>query len=82
MISPNSRKTDRKLKPSVYLRSGVQHVWLLDPITRELEVLRAQGGAWILVDSFYGDDLVRVAHFAAYELDLLVLWGEERVIEA
>ena len=81
IISPGSRKIDRKLKPPVYLRSGVQYLWLLDPVARELEVLRAQGGAWVLVDSFYGDDLVRVEPFEAYEIDLLVLWGEERVIE-
>jgi hypothetical protein len=34
-----------------------------------------------LVDSFHGDDLVCVEPFEAYEIDLLVLWGEERVAE-
>ena len=65
-------------KLRVYAAEGVRHAWLIDPLARTLEVFRLDGDAYRLVGQHAGDELVRGEPFDALELDLLVLWGEER----
>jgi Uma2 family endonuclease len=72
---------DLQVKPLIYLRGGVKHLWLIDPLERRLDVLKAQGGAWILAGIFSDDDRLRAEPFEALELDLLLLWGETRPAE-
>lgn len=50
-----------------YARAGVQHCWLVDPIAQTLEVLRLEGGRWVIVASVGGDETVRVEPFEAIE---------------
>jgi Uma2 family endonuclease len=74
ILSPATEATDRGKKMRIYRREAVGHVWLLNPITRTLEVYRLEAGRWILVDTFEGDALVRAEPFDAIELPLAVLW--------
>lgn len=76
--SPSTRRLDRVKKLPAYARRGVSHAWLVDPEARTLEVLRLEGNSWVLAATHGGDEIVRAEPFAAVELDLLVLWGEER----
>jgi Uma2 family endonuclease len=78
ILSPKTAQHDRKQKRRVYAREGVKHLWFVDPETRSLEVFRLEGGRWLLLDDFAGDDLVRAEPFTEVELDLLALWGETR----
>ena len=78
VISPSTERLDRVHKLAVYAREGVAHAWLVNPTQRTLEVYRREGRAWLLVASHADDALVRAEPFAAVEIDLLALWGEER----
>jgi Uma2 family endonuclease len=72
--SPNTARFDRVKKLPVYAAHGVQHVWLIDPIARTLEVLRLENDRWIIAENYGGDDVVRAEPFEAVEIDLAALW--------
>lgn len=76
VISPGSAALDRNRKMPHYFRAGVTHVWLVDPITKTLEIFQGvPGEGWRLVGNFVGDDKIRAVPFDAVELDLSVLWA-------
>jgi Uma2 family endonuclease len=76
VLSPSTARLDRIAKLPVYARAGVQHVWLIDPLAKTLEVLRLAGGKWTIDQVFGGNDVVRMAPFDAVEVKLARLWGE------
>jgi Uma2 family endonuclease len=78
VLSPSTETLDRARKLPAYARHGVSHAWLVNPATRTLEVLGSEGGRWVLLGTFANDALVEAEPFAAVELDLLLLWGEQR----
>src|SRR5262249_52354476 len=49
ILSPSTEAIDRSPKLRIYGREGVGHVWLINPITRLIEVFRLEGGRWALV---------------------------------
>ena len=79
VVSPSTERIDRVHKLPIYAREGVEHVWLINPGTRTLEVLRRSSEGWLLVSSAEGDSRIRAEPFEAIELDLSALWGEEPV---
>ena len=74
ILSPSTEATDRSKKMRIYRREGVGHAWLVNPITRTLEVYRLETGRWVLLDTFEDDAVVRAEPFDAIELALAVLW--------
>jgi Uma2 family endonuclease len=72
--SPGTARFDRVKKLPVYAKHGVQHVWLVDPSTRTLEVLRLEDGRWILAGNYSDNDVVRAEPFEAGEIELGALW--------
>jgi Uma2 family endonuclease len=74
ILSPSTEALDRGKKMRIYRREGVGHAWLVNPITRTLEVYRLETGRWVLLDTFEEDALVRAEPFEAIELSLAVLW--------
>jgi len=75
VLSPSTAGVDRVRKLPVYLREGVDHVWLLDPIARTLEVLRRTDAAWTIAGTYGDIQVVRAEPFEAIELDLAALWS-------
>ena len=75
VLSPSTRKVDRVDKLPIYARSGVTHVWLVDPLDRTLELFRRDGLLWVLVAVHRDDALVRAEPFDAVELELSALWA-------
>jgi Uma2 family endonuclease len=71
--SPSTAAFDVRRKLPKYGRAGTQHVWLVDPLNRSLEVFRREGDAWVWVDYPHGD-AVRIEPFDAVELDLAALF--------
>jgi Uma2 family endonuclease len=61
-------------KLPIYAEHAVQHIWLIDPATQTLEVLRLWEGRWIIAGNYGGDDIVRAEPFEAIELSLSALW--------
>ncbi len=77
VLSPSTAVLDRKLKLQRYARAEVRGVWLIDPALKTLEVLRLEGGRWMLLDTYSHLDRVRAEPFEAVELDLSSLWLPE-----
>ncbi len=73
--SPATARLDRVRKLPIYAREGVQHVWLVDPIARTLEVLALERARWTLLLTASDEAPVRAAPFDAIELDLSALWS-------
>lgn len=75
VLSPSTERNDRIKKMRVYARERVQHVWLLDPVQRTLEVFRlGEAGRWEVIGLHEEDEKVRAEPFSAIELDLSLLW--------
>lgn len=52
-----------------YVRSGVRHLWIVDPGARMLEIYRPEGGHWTLLGTHSDDDKARGEPFDAIEID-------------
>jgi Uma2 family endonuclease len=74
VLSPSTERLDRAKKLALYRREQVGNVWLVNPLTKALEVLRLQGDLYALLAVHSGDDRVRAEPFEAIELDLSLLW--------
>jgi Uma2 family endonuclease len=74
ILSPSTAGVDRVKKLPVFLREHVEHVWLIDPLARTLEVLRREGERWVLADNHAGDQRIRAEPFEAVALELEALW--------
>ena len=74
VVSPGSRKTDRKDKFSQYAAGDVPHYWILDPPKKSVEAYRLASGNYELAASGAGNDKVRLAPFPELEINLSQLW--------
>ena len=79
VLSTSTARLDRVRKKPIYAREGVSHVWLVDHITRTLEVYRLDGGKWIDVGAYGDSERIRAEPFAAVEMDMGQWWLEEEV---
>jgi Uma2 family endonuclease len=73
-LSPSTASFDRVKKMPIYMREQVGHVWLIEPVTRTLEVFRRENDRWVLAGNYAGDQLIRAEPFEAVELALEMLW--------
>lgn len=76
VLSTSTATLDRTAKMRIYGRERVEHVWLLDPIARTLEVFRLGQTGWQALPPHRGAVRVRAVPFDAVELDLGVLWAK------
>ena len=74
VLSPSTAGVDRVKKLPIYAREKVDHVWLIDPIAKTLEVYLRQNDGWFLLHTFAGMGTIRAAPFEAVEMDLGSLW--------
>lgn len=77
VLSPSTEWLDRDRKLRVYASAGVQHVWLVDPLARSLEVLRRAGAAWTRVATHVDRDVACAEPFDALGVHLALLWDDE-----
>jgi Uma2 family endonuclease len=75
VLSPGTEAIDRGKKLEVYARERVEHLWLVNPVLRTLEVWCRELPRWSLVAAHEGGKRVRAAPFADIELDLAGLWA-------
>lgn len=52
------------------------HAWLVNPLSRTLEILALEGSRWALLTTFASDTKVRAVPCDAIEIDLKLLWPE------
>lgn len=75
VLSPSTESIDRSDKVPIYARERVAHVWLVDPLTKTLEVLRLDGETYRVIRAWRDEAVVRAEPFDAIELDLAILWA-------
>ncbi len=78
VLSPSTARIDWSRKLRIYAREKVYHVWLIEPLSRTLEVFRREEKGWLLVGNFAEDECVRAEPFDAIELALSSLWPGEK----
>lgn len=76
VLSPSTTATDRAEKMPIYAREEVEHVWLLDPNARTLEVYGLDQGRWMVLGTWRDDAKVHAPPFGELELDLSSLWAK------
>ncbi len=74
VVSPSTEHLDRVRKKRIYAQAGVDYMWLVNPLSRTLEVLRREGAFWKEIDLFEGDCAARAEPFESTEVDLSRLW--------
>lgn len=74
VLSPSTEAFDRAKKMPHYARAHVQHVWLIKPESKALEVFRLDGQTYRFIRAFIEDN-VRAEPFDAVELELAALWA-------
>jgi Uma2 family endonuclease len=76
VMSPSTRTFDLTEKRETYAECRVEHLWLIDPVARTLEVFHLAGSAWTLVAALHDDAEVRVPPFEAVAFPLSSLWAD------
>lgn len=75
VLSPSTAAFDRAEKMPLYAREGVRHAWLIDPLTKTLEVFAlGPQNRWMVIGAYRDAARVRAEPFDAIELDLALLW--------
>jgi Uma2 family endonuclease len=74
VLSPSSVTFDRVAKADLYLRVGVEYLWLVEPLGQLIEAFRRSDGAWLRIGAWTGDVAARIPPFDAIELELGPLW--------
>jgi Uma2 family endonuclease len=78
VLSPGTVHKDRVRKMPIYAGHGVQHLWLINPRDRTLDVFRLESGRWVVLGVYAEDDNVRAEPFQEVEIALASLWLEVR----
>jgi Uma2 family endonuclease len=79
VLSAETVALDRGLKMLAYARAGVEHVWLVDPDLRTLEVYRYEDSAWSLLGVHEDSQTVRAQPFESINLELAPLFHGTRL---
>jgi Uma2 family endonuclease len=77
VLYPSTAGVDRVKKLPIYVREKVDHVWLIHPIEKTLEIYQRSESRWILLNTFAGEGLIRAVPYDAVEIDLGSLWLPE-----
>ena len=75
VLSASTEATDRADKMPLYGRERVGHVWLVDPVTRTLEVFSLDGVTYRLTGTHRDEAIVNAPPFEAFGLELAALWA-------
>jgi Uma2 family endonuclease len=73
VLDPGSRCLDLTGKRHAYALSGVQSLWIVDPLARVLEVFENVRGRWMLADAV-AEDVVAAPPFTELRFDVGELW--------
>jgi Uma2 family endonuclease len=78
VASPSTERLDRIEKLRIYARVGVTHAWLVNPLSKTLEVFRRDGQIWTRVAAQGNTGPVRLEPFEAIEWELGRLWARSK----
>jgi Uma2 family endonuclease len=75
VLSPSTARLDRKKKMPIYAREAVEHLWLVEPLHKTVEIYRLIAEQWVNVANYAGNDKFRAEPFELVEIDLPSIWG-------
>ena len=70
ILSPSNASHDRITKADLYLRAGVQYLWLVDPDGGSIECYQASDKGWVRLGAWLGDEAPKIAPFDEVALPL------------
>ncbi|MGA2223879.1 MAG: Uma2 family endonuclease [Syntrophobacteraceae bacterium] len=76
ILSPSTVRVDKIRKMPVYARHEVPYVWLIDPVSKTLDVFKLESGKWVWQCAFVENDKVRAEPLHEVEIELGNLWIE------
>ena len=75
VVSPTTARYDRFEKRDIYSKSGVSHLWFVDPDSRTVETFERQEKKWLLLATYADDDEIAAPPFEEVPFRLGVLWS-------
>lgn len=78
VLSPSTERIDRLKKLAAYARHRVEHVWLVNPTNRTIEIYRREGDIWRLLQVHDGEKTLQIEPFEAVELAIALIWPPVR----
>ncbi len=76
IFSPGSRRVDQVVKPPIYARHGLAHLWLVDPQAQAIQTMRLEDRRWILTGGAVGVEEAALEPFEDAPLDLAFVWSD------
>ncbi len=80
VLSPTTCKFDLHEWRQFYASENVNHLWLVDPVGRDLEAFELRDGHWLLIAALKDDDQVSVRPLEDITFNLAGLWPEISLI--
>lgn len=77
VLSPSNARYDLSVKLATYAEVGVGHYWVVDPANELVTAYRHQAGAYLVAQVARRGERIRLEPFAAVELAVGVLFGDE-----
>ena len=78
VVSPSTGGVDRVRKMPAYAEQGVSYAWLVDPLSRSLEVFCLNPERlWVLIATHHGEQTIRAEPFSELEIELAFWWAQE-----
>ncbi|MEM6733054.1 MAG: Uma2 family endonuclease, partial [Myxococcota bacterium] len=74
VLSPSTRAFDRVKKLPIYAANGVNHVWLVDPLSMTIEVFRLENARWTLLVTHHGREPLVAEPFDALPIHVGEMW--------
>jgi Uma2 family endonuclease len=79
ILSESTARVDRMQKIPIYARDEVEHLWIVDPRDRTVEVFRLHGGRYVLIGTSGGEeDPFVLEPFGAVPIPPFCFWGRRR----
>jgi Uma2 family endonuclease len=76
VMTRETKRVDRRIKPQIYARHGVPHLWLVDVDDRIVEVLELIGESYECVGRYTGATTAVAKPFEEVMLDTSYVWGD------
>jgi Uma2 family endonuclease len=74
VLSPGTTRRDRLAKRQLYAQFGVDHYWLVDPMTRSIEIYVLKNGEFDLTDILDSRAMIRPVLFPDLSIPVAEIW--------
>lgn len=59
VISPGTKKEDRKYKYAEYEKAGIKEYWIIDPDKQTVDIYELRNKQYVEIGNFHGEDIVK-----------------------